>query len=174
MTKLFEIDLARVPGDRRLYALDDLGTLRLEGLLMRAATAKAGAESWRFSRQGSWQRRITATDAAGEVIGMFRPRDIRRGGSLQWRGTGYTLRPHSNWRQRYALSHGERELAVLEAAGWWGWGTRRPARVWVDDRVAIDSGLLLFSAFVVRALADAANSDAGSTVAVTTTASSGG
>jgi hypothetical protein len=174
MTNPFAIDLTRVPGDHRLYALDDLGTLRLEGLLMRAATAEAGAGSWRFSRQGLWQRRIIATDAAGEVIGMFQPRDIRRGGSLQWHGTDYTLRPHSSWRERYALSHRGRELTVLQATGWWGWGTQRPARVWVDDPRVIDSGLLLFSAFIVRALADAANSDAGSTVAVTTTASWGG
>jgi hypothetical protein len=38
--------LRRTAEDRRLYALDGVGTLRLEGIAGRMATAVAGAESW--------------------------------------------------------------------------------------------------------------------------------
>jgi hypothetical protein len=174
MNRRYDIELTRIPGDRRCYALDDVGTLRLEGLLMRTATATAGAETWRFARRGFWQRAIEASDAAGETVGAFAPRDIRRGGRLRWRKTDYTLRPHSSWRERYVLGHGNRELALVEASGWWGWGARRPVRMNVDDLAATDPGLLLFTAFVVRALADAASTNAGTAATVTTTTSSGG
>lgn len=174
MNRCVDIELTRVPGDRRSYALDDVGMLRLEGLLMRTATDTAGAETWRFARRGFWQRAIEATDATGETVGVFAPRDIRRGGRLRWRKTNYTLRPHSSWRERYALGQCNRELALVEANGWWGWGARRPVRLHVDDLAAIDPGLLLFTAFVVRALADAASANASIAATVTTTTSSGG
>lgn len=173
MNVRLEIELVRVPGDRRRYALGDLGTLRLEGLLMRAATAFAGDKTWRFARRGFWQREIEATDA-GEIIGAFTPRDIRRGGRLRWHETDYVLRPHSSWRERYVLTHSSRDIALIEASGWWGWGARRPVRLNVDDLASVDPGLLLFTAFVVRSLADAANANASSGVTASTTASSGG
>lgn len=174
MNTRLDIELTRVPGDRRSYALDDVGTLRLEGLLMRTATAFAGAETWRFARCGFWQRAIEATDATGETVGVFAPRDIRRGGRLRWRKTEYTLRPHDVWRERYVLDHDNRQLALVEATGWWGWGARRPVRLNIDDLTAIDPGLLLFTAFVVRTLADAASTNASTAATVTTTTSSGG
>jgi len=93
MNRRFDIELTRAAGDRRCYAFHDVGTLRLEGLLMRTATASAGAETWRFARRGFWQRAIEATDATGETVGTFAPRDIRRGGRLRWRKTDYNLRP---------------------------------------------------------------------------------
>ena len=46
-----ELELKRTPGDRRLYALEDVGTLRLEGITSRKATAEAGADRWRFARR---------------------------------------------------------------------------------------------------------------------------
>ena len=49
-----DLELKRVPRDRRLYALNGVGTLRLEGLLSRAATGEAGGRRWRFSRRGFW------------------------------------------------------------------------------------------------------------------------
>jgi hypothetical protein len=166
-------ELTRVPGDRRSYALDDVGKLRLEGLLMRTATATAGTESWHFARRGFWQRAVEATDASGQTVGVFEPRDIRRGGRLRWRDSDYTLRPHSSWRERYVLADGDHELALVEATGWWGWGAQRPVRLNVDDLAATDPGMLLFTAFVVRALADAVSTSAGTAATVTTTTSGG-
>jgi hypothetical protein len=164
-----EIELTRVPGDRRVYAMGDVGTLRLEGLLMRTAIAAAGDATWRFARQGFSRRAIEASDSAGRTTGRFDPRDIRGGGHIRWGDGEYALRPHGLWRQRYVLADDTQELAVVEAKGWWGWGARRPVRLSLGS-AAVEPGLLLFTAYVVRALADAASTNAGaaSTAASTT------
>jgi len=86
-----ELELRRTAEDRRLYALEGVGTLRLEGLGGRMATAEAGAESWHITR---------------------------RGGALRWAGRELALRPASRWRERYALADGDRELAVFDGRGW--------------------------------------------------------
>ena len=162
-----ELQLTRTPGDRRLYALEGIGTLRLEGLASHRATAEAGADRWRFARRGFWQRSIQATDAAGVVVGDFEPRSLRRGGTLRWLGRELTLRPSSSWRERYALADGDRELAVLEGKGW----GRRPVKVTVDEPEAVEPELLLFAAFVVRGLAEDAS---GAAAASSSAATSGG
>ena len=144
-----DLELKRAPGERRLYLLDGVGTLRLEGFASRSATAEAATGRWQFGRRRFWQRAVEATDATGTLVGEFHPRTWRRGGALSWGGRELALRPASSWRERYALADGERELAVLDGKGW----GRRPVKVSVDDRDAIDPGLLLFAAFVVRGLA---------------------
>ena len=59
----------------------------------------------------------------------------------------------------YVLAERERELALIDAKGW----GRRPVKVTVDDRQALDPGLLLFAVFVVLGLAnDAAAASAAS------------
>ena len=151
------IELKRTEEDRRLYALEGVGTLRLEGLGGRMATAEAGAESWHLTRRGFWRRTIQATDAADSVVGEFEPRGLRRGGALRWAGRELELRPASKWRERYALADGDRELAVFDGKGW----GRRPVEVSVDDPATVEPGLLLFAAFVVRGLAEDASSAAG-------------
>jgi hypothetical protein len=88
-----DLELRRTAEDRRLYALEGVGTLRLEGLGGRMATAEAGTESWHITRRSR--------------LGPA-PGDARRG---------------------------------------------RPA--------AVEPGLLLFAAFVVRGLASDASSAAG-------------
>jgi len=163
-----ELELTRSADDRRLYTLDGVGTLRLDGLLMRSATAEAGTDTWHFARRGLWRRALEARDLAGAVAGTFEPRELRRGGTLTWHGVEYAMRPHSLFRERYALADGDRELALLEATGWWGWGARRPVKLSLDDAAALDPGLILFAAFAVRTLADAAGESAGATAAVTT------
>lgn len=152
-----ELELTRTKGDRRLYALGDIGTLRLEGLASRKATAQSGADRWHFARRGFWQRVTQATDAVGTAVGEFDPHGLRRGGTLRWGGLELTLRPASSWHERYALSEGERELAILDGKGW----GRRPVKVLVDDPAAVEPGLLLFAAFVVRGLAEDASGAAG-------------
>jgi hypothetical protein len=47
-------------------------------------------------------------------VGQFEPRALGRGGSVRWRGGDLTLRPASNWRERYALVDGDRELALVD------------------------------------------------------------
>jgi hypothetical protein len=159
-----DLGLTRTPGNRRLYALEGVGTMQLEGFGSRTATAEAGGRSWRFARRGFWRRGIDATDAAGTVIGTFDPRSLRRGGAVRWAGRELALRPASGWRERYALADGDRELAVLDGKGW----GRKPVKVTVDDADAVEPGLLLFAAFVVRGLAEdaAGAAAAGSSAAV--------
>jgi hypothetical protein len=57
------LELKRTPDHRRVYALEGVGTLRLEGSASRTATAEAGGSSWRITRRGFWRRVIEATDA---------------------------------------------------------------------------------------------------------------
>ena len=87
-----ELALARTPYDRRLYALEGIGTIRLEGMFSSGATAKAGDETWHITRRGIWHRIIEATNETG-AVGKFRPRDIRRGGTLHWDGLEFARRP---------------------------------------------------------------------------------
>ena len=157
---MVDLELTRAPGDRRLYNLEGVGSLRLQGLFSRTAIAGADERSWRLTSTGLWGRRIEVTDAVGVVAGAFEPRGIRRGGVLRWDGRELALRPASSWRERYALVDGDRELALLDGKGW----GRRPVKVTVDDPGAVDAGLLLFAVFVVRRLAE----DGGSNAAATT------
>jgi hypothetical protein len=83
---MIALELTRSPDDRRLYVLERAGTLRLEGLFSRNATAEGGRESWHFARSGFWQRVMQAMDALGSVVGEFVPRDLGRGGRLHWAG----------------------------------------------------------------------------------------
>jgi hypothetical protein len=159
-----ELELTRVPGDRRLYSLASIGTLRLTGLLGRSAVAEAGGSRWRLVRRGFWRQEIEAVREAGEVEGEFVPRAIRRGGNLRWGARALTLTPASSWRERYTLVDGDCELVLLDGKGW----GRRPVRITIQEPDAVDAGLLLFAAFVVRGLAEDAGSSAsaGSSAAV--------
>lgn len=159
-----DVELTRVAGDRRLYALEGYGTLRFEGIMSRAATAEADGRRWHIARPRFWSRDIHATDDLGTVVGVFEPRTFRRGGALRWAGRELALRAASSWRERYALADGELELAVIDGKGW----GKRPIAVHIDDGATVEAGLLLFAAFVVRGLADDANAAAAS-VSVTTT-----
>ena len=152
-----ELELTRTGGDRRLYALADIGTVRLKGWASRAASAEAKGRSWEIARRGLWRPVVEATDAAGTPVGRFSARGVRRGGTLRWLDRELILRPASRWRERYALADGDRELAVFDGKGW----GKRPVKVTVDDPTALDPGLLLFAAFVVHGLAE----DASATVA---------
>jgi hypothetical protein len=159
-----ELRLTRSQDDRRVYVLEGVGTLRLEGFSSRRATAEGGGRHWRFAGRGFLQRVIEATDEAGAVVGEFEPRSLHRGGALRWDGRELALRAASSWRERYALADGERELAVFEGKGW----GKRPVTVMPVEDAAPEPGLLLFAAFVVRGLAEDA-----SAIAATTATSAG-
>jgi hypothetical protein len=158
-----ELELTRSREDRKLYVLDGVGTLRLRGWTSRAATAEAEGRSWEIERRGIFTSGFEATDASGATVGAFHGRTLRRGGTLQWGERELELRPASAWRSRYALADGERELAIFDGKGW----GKRPVAIVVDDLGAIDPGLVLFTAFVVRGLAEDASSAGGSTAATT-------
>ena len=76
---------------------------------------------------------------------------------MRWAGRELELRQASRWRERYALAEGAHVLAVLEGRGF----GRRPVRIALEDPAAVEPGLLLFSAFVVRAIAQDARAAAG-------------
>jgi hypothetical protein len=156
-----ELELKRVPDDRHCYAVEGVGTLRLDGIWSRSATAEAGQRSWRVSRVGFRKRAVEATDAAGVLVGEFKAAGKRRGGSLRWGEDELALRPASAWRERFALADGERELAVLDGKGW----GKRPVTLTVADPDAVDPGLLLFATFVVRGLAEDAAAASGAVAA---------
>jgi hypothetical protein len=67
------------------------------------------------------------------------------------------------WRERYALADGDREIALLDGKSW----GRRPVTITVDEHNALDPGLLLYAAFIVRTLA---SDDSAGAVAATTAA----
>jgi hypothetical protein len=153
-----DVELTRSADDRRVHALAGVGTLRLEGWSSRKATAEAdGGGTWRIARRSMWRQAMEATDAAGEVVGEYEPRGaLRRGGLVRWAGRELELRPASRWRERYALADGDRELAAFDGKGW----GKRPVKVTLDDADALQPGLVLFAAFVVRGLAEDAGSAA--------------
>jgi hypothetical protein len=164
-----ELELTRTPDDRRVYAIDGVGTMRLEGLLSRRASAEAGTSRWQFARTGVFASGMEATDAAGAVQGRFTGRTLRRGGTLRWGERELELRSSSMFRERYALSDGERELALLDGKGW----GKRPVKITLDDPAAVEPGLLMFAAFVVRGLAEDAGAAAGGAAAATSAATAG-
>lgn len=160
-----ELALTRSPEDRRLFVLGDIGSLRFEGLFSRSATAEVGGRSWRFARKGVFSARAEATDAAGTPVGEFDPKTLRRGGTIRWLGSSFALRPASAWRERYALVDGDRELAIIDGKGW----GRRPVRVDLDHATSPNPALILFAAFVVRALAEDASGTAGAAASTAAT-----
>ena len=70
-SSMVDLELTRAPGDRRLYELEGVGSLRLQGFLLRTAIAGADGRSWRLASSGLWGPRIEATDAVGAVAGVF-------------------------------------------------------------------------------------------------------
>jgi hypothetical protein len=164
-----EFELTRSSDDRRLYTLDGIGSLRLEGLMSRRATATAAGATWRIGRSGFWGRAVQAFGSANTLVGEFDPRAIRRGGELRWNGRLLELRPASAWRERYALAVGDHEIALIEGKAW----GRRPVKVEILRPEAVEPGLLLFAAFVVRGLAEDASSAAGGSSVVATSAGTG-
>jgi hypothetical protein len=162
-----EHELTRTKGDRRLYAIEGIGSLRLNGVAVRTATAESASGRWRIASRGFWRRFIQATDEAGVLVGEFEQRrGARRGGALRWGDRTFTLRPGSSWRERYMLADGDRELAILDGKGW----GRRPVTATVDHAALVEPGLLLFATFVVHALATDAVTAVSAVSAATTSA----
>src|SRR5215210_7486361 len=157
-----DLELIRSPHDRRLYELGHADTVRLVGWAARVASAEtADGRRYDVARRGVFRPGVDATDATGTAVGRFSARGMRR---------VMELRPASRWRERYALAEGDRELAVFEGKGW----GKRPVTVTVDHDAALDPGLLLFTAFVVRGLAEDAGAVAAGTSAATAATAAAG
>lgn len=145
-----ELQLTRSPSDRRLFELPGIGTLRMTGVLGRSsATAAAGGRGWEIAWRGFLRPVVRATDAAGSVVGEFEVRRLRRGGTLRWDGRALELRPTGLSRGRYELVDGGRELAAVDGTG----RGACPLTMTVGEPEELDPALLLFVAFLVRALA---------------------
>jgi len=164
-----DLELIRVPGDRRRYELRGAGTLRLEASFSRSAAAAAGDQRWQITRRPERRRIvrrgdlivvIQATDPSGVVAGEFHGRARVRGGKLRWGERDLELRSSSRWRPRYALVDGELELAAIEGKGW----GKRPVKLTTYDGAAAEPGLLLLAAFVVGALTGDAQRNAGAAI----------
>jgi hypothetical protein len=130
------VQLTPIPGGRRLYALECVGTLRLLGRASRTATAEGGGRAWQFTYRGMWQRVIQAADAAGSVVGEYTARERQLGGMLQWFGRELALRPDSLSGDRYALLENDRRIATIENRGW----GKRPVNIRVDGTADIGRG----------------------------------
>jgi hypothetical protein len=143
-------DLVLTRTDKRLYSLAGVGALRLEKAFWNAATAESGGMTWRFACRGWLRRSVEATDETGRPAGAFEGnRGFRRGGTVRWEGRDFTLRSRSTWKaQRFVLLDGDRDMAVFEGRA----SDRRPVTVSIEDPGALEAGLLLFAAFVVRGL----------------------
>ena len=143
------LQLTPTLGDRRLYALNGVGTLRLTGWAARTATAEAGGLAWEITCHGLLGPAIQAADAAGSIVGEYRARTLHRSGRLRWRDRELAVRPDNLWRERYVLVEDDRRLATIEAKRW----GRQPVHLRVEGAAEFEPGLLLFAAFVVGTLA---------------------
>lgn len=144
-----ELRLRRDSKDRKRYAIDGVGEMRLGKWYQRGATiASESGGSWEL-KSGRWNQALTATDASGGVAATYEPRGaLKRGGEIAL-GAGsetYELKPSSNWRNRYALWSGEDELAAVETKGWSG----KEVAVDVSNGVSPDALLLLMACYLVR------------------------
>jgi hypothetical protein len=147
-TSFATVQLTPIPGARRLYALECVGTLRLSGWAGRRATAEGGGRAWQFTYRGMSKPVVRAIDVAGTVVGEYRGRALHPGGVLQWGGREPALQPDSRWRDRYVLLEDDRRLATIEGRAW----SRRPVNIRVDGAADVGPGLLLFAVYVVGAL----------------------
>lgn len=165
---MVELELTRSASDRRLYELTGIGTVRMPSLFARGpAIATAGRPSWRFERR-FWSRGAIAMDDTGALSGEFQPRTLRRGGTLRWNERELALRPASSFRERYALADGNREVALFDGKSW----GRRPVKVTLEDE-SLDPGLVLFTAWIVRGLAEDAGTAAAAATSSTAATGSG-
>jgi hypothetical protein len=140
-----ELTLLRSPDDRRVLMLEGVGTLRIEGLNRKRATAEAGGR--RYSLRGRLASRgVDVSDEQGAPAGSYEQSPWHGGGVLEVRGQELRLRMRAGlWSPRYAVVNGGCELAVLQRRR-----SLRPLVVTVDDGAALDPLVLLLALFVAR------------------------
>jgi hypothetical protein len=142
-------DLVLTRTDKRLYSLDGVGTLSpREGVLERGDGPGGREElALRLPRMVPPAHRGDRRDGPADRT-FESNRGFRRGGTVRWERRDFTLQSRSTWKaQRFALLEGDRDMAVFEGRAY----DRRPVTVSIEPG-ALDAGLLLFVAFVVRGL----------------------
>jgi len=84
-------------------------------------------------------------------VGAYAPIALGRGGRLRWGERDLELKPVGKlWQEHYALLDGRSELGRFRGKSWGS----TPVRITLTDDAALEPGLLLFAAFVVRGLAE--------------------
>lgn len=141
-------ELVPSPGDRRLYAVKGIGTVRVTGWTWHAATAEAHGRSWQITRQRIWPSVIQAADAAGDIVGEFRGRRLHHNTTLRWFDRELALTTDRLRCDRYILVEDDRTLATIDGTG----SGKHPLNITINGTAEVDPGLLLFAAYVVRTL----------------------
>jgi hypothetical protein len=163
-----QLELRRLPHERHIYQLGEVGIVRRSKMGWRGAHLQAGDRHWTVAASGVWKTRVHAIDPTGNVVAEYLPRAFRGGGSLRWYGRELASRATSSWRQRYALSDHGRDIVTVNATA----DRCRPATMTVLDPGLAERGLLLFMAVLaVWTASEAATTAAG--VAATSVAGMG-
>jgi hypothetical protein len=134
--------LAPSPDSPRMYAVKDVGTLRVTGWTWSAATAEAGGRSWQITRRGVRPHVIQAADVAGDVVGEFSGRRPYHSAPIRWCNRELILRREGT---SYDLVDGDGKIATIDGRG----AGNRHLTITTDDT---DPGLLLFAIYVALSL----------------------
>ena len=144
-----EVQLSRSGADRRRYEIDGIGWLRSVGLLrLRAEAGDSGGQHWAFEPRGWAGHRAEALDGlSGLPVAEYRrTAKLSHGGMITWRSREYHLGPASRWRQRYAISLGEEQLAEIAVKG----RGKQPVTLYLAPALETEPGLVLFACWLCQ------------------------
>jgi hypothetical protein len=136
---VLELVLTRDLDDRRRFVLPGVGEVRVSGLFKPRIALHTPRGAWMFGGKLGLRSTIEVTDAAGTTVAVARLAERRielgpRTLSLDGGTTGWL-----SGRSDVQLMEGDRLLAQYEPV-MWGEGRQRVA---VDDRAAVEDGLLI-------------------------------
>lgn len=143
-----ELEMVRAVGDRKLYELLGIGSLRRPHWYSRQAIATAlDSRRWSFTETGLCRPVDHATPEVGQPSGRFhRAKLVSRSGPLQWGDDSYELTFRSFWRLEGVLAAGGRDLLATKPGNWNS--KRSRVQLLTDER--LDPGLVLFVIWVVQ------------------------
>lgn len=137
--------LAPSPHSHRMYAVKDVGTLRVTGWTWSVAIAEAGGRSWQITRRGVCPPVIQAADAAGDVVGEFSGRRPYHSAPIRWCNRELILRRDGT---SYDLVDHDGKIATIDGTG----PGNRHLTITINDTDDTDPGLLLFAIYVAQSL----------------------
>jgi hypothetical protein len=156
--------LQRIPGERRAFALGDVGVLRYGGGWRSDAVAEADGSRWELRREGWLGRQATAIpELGGEPVLRWHA----RGGELTWHGRALRWSRRGLLRRWYELDGADGTLARFTVGS-----IRGSVRVELlrDDVPAL---LLLFGSWLARTQARDEDTATASAATVGATAATG-